>query len=125
MWPCHKVNKITFLLLLILSVRDFLSVSPLFCDSRGYMEFKVYWGLLHLLYESPWYTCQGDFVVVSFISLKQISLHRSLAVGLWVAENGLFRKSDKMLASLAFYLFSPTCLINSMKHEHSYKILCI
>ena len=29
----------------------------------------------------------------------------------------------KCLASLTFYLFSPTCLINSIKHEHSCKIL--
>ena len=29
------------------------------------------------------------------------------------------------MASLAFYLFSPTCLINSIKHEHSCKILYI
>ena len=29
------------------------------------MKFKVYRGLLHLSYESLWYTCQGDFVVVT------------------------------------------------------------
>ena len=29
------------------------------------------------------------------------------------------------LASLAFYLFSPTRLINSIKHEHSCKILYV
>ena len=50
------------------------------------MKFKVYIGLLHLLYESLWYTCQGDFVVVNSISLKQISLHRCLAEGLWIAS---------------------------------------
>ena len=27
------------------------------------------------------------------------------------------------MLGLAFYLFSPTCLINSIKHEHSCKIL--
>ena len=27
------------------------------------------------------------------------------------------------LASLIFYLFSSTCLINSTKHEHSYKVI--
>ena len=32
-------------------------------------------------------------------------------------------KEIKCLASLAFYLFSPTCLISSIKHEHSCKIL--
>ena len=32
------------------------------------------------------------------------------------------RKRDKMLGKLAFYLFSPTRLINSIKHEHSCKI---
>ena len=31
----------------------------------------------------------------------------------------------KLVASLAFYLFSPTRLINSIKHEHSCKILYI
>ena len=41
------------------------------------MKFKVYSGLLHLLYESLRYTC--DFVVLSSISLKQIGLHRCLA----------------------------------------------
>ena len=30
-----------------------------------------------------------------------------------------------MLGKLPFYLFSPTRLINSMKHEHSCKILCL
>ena len=50
------------------------------------MKMKVYRGLLHLLYESPWYTCLGDFVVVSSISLKQISQHRCLAEGLWIAS---------------------------------------
>ena len=30
-----------------------------------------------------------------------------------------------MLGNLAFYLFFSTCLINSIKHEHSYKILYI
>ena len=33
------------------------------------------------------------------------------------------RKRDKCSTSLAFYLFSPTRLINSIKHEHSCKIL--
>ena len=33
------------------------------------------------------------------------------------------RKSDKMFASLAFYPFSPTNFINSIKHEHSCEIL--
>ena len=28
------------------------------------------------------------------------------------------RKEIKCLASLTFYLFSPTCLVNSIKHEH-------
>ena len=32
-------------------------------------------------------------------------------------------KEIKCSASLAFYLFSPTRLINSIKHEHSCKIL--
>ena len=36
-----------------------------------------------------------------------------------------FGKSDKCLASLTFYHFSPTCCINSMKHEHSCKIFYI
>ena len=31
----------------------------------------------------------------------------------------LLRKRDKMLASLAFYLFFPTHLINSIKQEHT------
>ena len=30
-----------------------------------------------------------------------------------------------MNLGLAFYLFSPTVLINSVKHEHSCKILCL
>ena len=30
-----------------------------------------------------------------------------------------------MLGNLAFYVFSPTCFINSIKHEHSCKILYI
>ena len=30
---------------------------------------------------------------------------------------------NKFSASLAFFLFFPTCLINSIKHEHSCKIL--
>ena len=34
-------------------------------------------------------------------------------------------KEIKGSASLAFYLFSPTRLINSIKHEHSYKIFNI
>ena len=34
-------------------------------------------------------------------------------------------KEIKCSASLAFYLFSPTRLINSIKHEHSCKILYI
>ena len=33
------------------------------------------------------------------------------------------KKEIKCSASLTFYLFSPTCLINSIKHEHSCKIL--
>ena len=33
------------------------------------------------------------------------------------------KKRKKCSASLAFYLFSPTCLINSIKHEPSCKIL--
>ena len=32
-------------------------------------------------------------------------------------------KEIKCSASLPFYLFSPTCLINSIKHEHWWKIL--
>ena len=44
------------------------------------MKFKVCRGLLHLLEESLWYTCKGDFVVVSSISLKQISMHRLLKI---------------------------------------------
>ena len=32
-------------------------------------------------------------------------------------------KEIKCSASLAFYLFNPTRLINSIKHEHSFKIL--
>ena len=35
------------------------------------------------------------------------------------------RKRDISSASLAFYLFSPTRLINSIKHEHSCKILFV
>ena len=35
------------------------------------------------------------------------------------------RKRDKMQASLAFYLFSPTRLIKSIKHELSCKIFHI
>ena len=35
----------------------------------------------------------------------------------------LVGKSDKSSASLAFYLFSSTRLINSIKHEHSFKVL--
>ena len=31
----------------------------------------------------------------------------------------------KCSASLAFYLFSPTRLINSIKHEHSCKVLFV
>ena len=27
------------------------------CDNRGHMKFKVHMGLLHLLYESLWFTC--------------------------------------------------------------------
>ena len=36
-----------------------------------------------------------------------------------------WEKEIKCSASLAFYLFSPTRLINSIKHEHSCKILYI
>ena len=35
------------------------------------------------------------------------------------------RKRDKMAARLTFYRFSPTRLINSIKHEHSCKILYV
>ena len=35
----------------------------------------------------------------------------------------LLQKRDKMLDKNAFYLFSPTCLVNSIKNEHLYKIL--
>ena len=35
------------------------------------------------------------------------------------------KKAIKCSASLTFYLFSPTCLINSIIYEHSCKILCI
>ena len=34
-----------------------------------------------------------------------------------------FRKRDKMLDKPRIYLFSTTCLKNSIKHEHSCKIL--
>ena len=37
----------------------------------------------------------------------------------------LVAKKIKCSASLAFYLFSPSCLINSIKHEHSCKILYV
>ena len=50
------------------------------------MKFKVHVGLLHLLIESLRYTCSGNFVVLSSISLKPISLHRCLAEGLWIAS---------------------------------------
>ena len=35
------------------------------------------------------------------------------------------KKQEKCLASLKLYLFSPTHLTNSMKHDHSFKILYI
>ena len=35
------------------------------------------------------------------------------------------QKEIKCSASLAFYLFSPTRLINSVKHEHSCKVLYV
>ena len=35
------------------------------------------------------------------------------------------RKRDEMAESLAFYLFSPTRLINSIKHERECKILYV
>ena len=37
----------------------------------------------------------------------------------------LLRKRDKMLGKPHIYLFSPICLINSIKHEHPCKILYI
>ena len=37
----------------------------------------------------------------------------------------LVAKEIKCSASLAFYLFTPTRLINSIKNEHSYKILYV
>ena len=42
----------------------------------------------------------------------------------WIYET-CCEKEIKCEASLAFYLFSSTCLINSIKHEHSCKILYI
>ena len=35
------------------------------------------------------------------------------------------QKRDKMLNKARIYLFSPTHLMNLIKHEHSYKILFI
>ena len=37
--------------------------------------------------------------------------------------NALQKKIIKCSTSLAFYLFSQTCLIKSTKHEHSCKVL--
>ena len=51
-------------------------------------------------------------------SMSNIRAHVSLNL-----LNYIFcEKEMKCSVSLAFHLFSPTCLINSIKHEHSRKI---
>ena len=75
------------------------------------MKFKVYMGLLHQLIESLRYTCLGNFVVVSSISLKPISLHRCLAEGLWIA-------------SLDFHFIFNLCKCNQLETVEHYLLHC-
>ena len=75
---------------------------------------------------TPCKECCSDDNMVSQIYPSELQLNKANASDTEAAFLDLHLSiSNFSLASLAFYLFSPTRLINSIKHEHSSKILSI